>query len=589
MTLVCGAASSVACGQTGGSHGGTPTAESEGGAGGEENAQGGSSASGGRAASGGTGGSAGVTSESGGSGGAVENGSGGSAGKATASGGTGGGAAHAGAGGSTAGAGGSGGAAGHATAGRGGGGGTAGQAGAAGAGGVVMSTTPPPEQWLALWGGTSEDFTGGFSISPNHVIVAAGAFASASIDLDPTDGTDIRKHLTPVSEEDLTYSYDAFVVWLNADGTYRNGCTIQGNPGSLGLMQVAAGPNDEAVLTGEFTGTVDFDPGPGEEKHSVDITGGTYLMSLSADCELNWVYTFSDANSNDLTLPLDGRTIAVDKAGSIYVIGEFTDFDFDFGPGVHEVTAPGPEYSVNTFLLKLDASAGLDWVVNWGATSPSSVGLTGDDQTVVVSGSFGAATDLDSSAAVDSETPMGTTDAYALVFDSDGNQRWLFTHNRDATSRFDMDVIGGGADGSLVLGCSQNYYLTHRSNDGTELWTWDLAYQVHDAKVAPDGRLLLLGRLEGSQQPDPAQTSIDAPIYGEEFLSVFEADGTFVSSLTYGGQASAQGSEVMLYDGYAYVAGNFDMSSAYLPVDGKEQSFKPVGARDVFLFKTKLP
>lgn len=467
-------------------------------------------------------------------------------------------------------------------------GGAGGMGGAAG-GGVAGATAggAPPELWLALWGGTSEDFLDGFAISPNHVLVVAGDFASASIDLDPTSGTDVRQHLKPVSE--ASYKYDGFVVWLNADGSYRNGCTIPGNPGSLSLATVAAGADDSAILAGTFLGTIDFDPGPGQALRTAMLPYGSYLLSLNAKCELSWVYTWSDEVLSDPQLATN-HPIAVDKAGNIYVIGNFSQYDFDFGPGVQQRTASGGINSVNSFLLKLDSKAGFQWVRSYDSTTPSAVTVSADGKTVLVGGSFGGTVDLDPGAGQEMHTAQSVTDAYAIAFNSDGEKLWTLTHGDTATSHVQAGLVSVGADGSVVVGAPSNYFFTHRTSSGAELWTWDPSYHLKDAKIAADGQLALLGRLSSPQQPDPnAPTNPQPPSNGEEFLSVFKADGTYVSTLSYGGPSSVSGEELVLDGGYAYVSGYVESGFGYLPQGSTQVSVRASGSRDGFLFRTRLP
>ncbi len=471
-----------------------------------------------------------------------------------------------------------------------GGSGTAGSAGTAGA------ATQPTDQWLAVWGGSGVDLSGGFAISPNHVIIAAGHFGSPSIDLDPTAGVDVHQHLRPVTGGTLA-KQDAFVVWLNADGSYRRGCTIPGNPGNLSYhLTVAAGADDSAIVAGPFDGTVDFDPGPGEKSITALRTGATFVLSLTSSCELSWAYQLNDAILDDYLIAAKGRPLATDSSGNIYLVGVFTQFDFDLGPGSQLQTV---SQGYDSFLLKLSPSAGFVWVRRIHGGSPSVVSVSPDGKTIIVGGAYGGTIDLDPSSAEDLHTAQSQTDGYAVAFDAEGGFLWSYTHSDDATSRVELNNIVVGADGSTLLGAQNNYYFEHRAANGTPLWVWDPAYTVRSAAFAPDGRLLLLGRLYGGD-PDPSKPyNPTPPFYGSEFLSLFGPDGRFVSSLAFGGQSGdTTGNQIIFDDGYAYVSGTISESPvsnySYLPQgpqggQGNEVSLRPNGTDDAFLFRTKLP
>jgi hypothetical protein len=282
------------------------------------------------------------------------------------------------------------------------------------------------------------------------VVIAAGVFGSASIDLDPTEGVDLHQHLRPVTTG-MVSNQDAYVVWLNADGTYRRGCTLAGDPGSFGSMTLAAGADDSAILAGTFSGTIDFDPGPGTQLLTADSTWVTYILSLTSNCELGWVHALYDTTLADYVIAVRNRPLASDRDGNVYLIGWFRDFDFDLGPGVAQRMATPAGYA-NGFLLKLSADAGLTWVQTLPVVGASTVAVSPDGDTIVVGGAFGGTVDLDPTGAEDLHTAVGTTDAYALAFSAEGGFLWSHSHHGDTSSRYSLDTAALGADGSAISG-----------------------------------------------------------------------------------------------------------------------------------------
>lgn len=101
-------------------------------------------------------------------------------------------------------------------------------------------------------------------------------------------------------------------------------------------------------LLGLYTGTVDFDPGPG----SWAITGlydGTVIIKLDADANFVYAPAFNRVNNNGSCI---GRRLVVDDLQNIYMTGGFGgSVEFDPGPGVH-VMYEGRGWS-DAFVVKL--------------------------------------------------------------------------------------------------------------------------------------------------------------------------------------------------------------------------------------------
>jgi hypothetical protein len=289
--------------------------------------------------------------------------------------------------------------------------------------------------------------------------------------------------------------------------------------------------------------------------------------------------------------------LATDASGNIYLTGVFTQFDFDLGPGSQLQTVT---QGYDSFLLKLSPSAGFLWVRRIHGGAPSVVSVSPDGKMIVVGGAFGGTIDLDPTSAEDLHTAQSATDGYAAAFDAEGGFLWGYSHgdSDDAIAHVELNNIVIGAGGTMLLSARNNYYFQHRAANGSALWTWDPSYTVRSAAFAPDGRLLLLGRLYGGD-PDPSKPyNPTPPFYGSEYLSVFEPNGTFVSSLAFGGSSvDTTGNQVLLDGGYAYVSGTISESPvsnySYLPQgaqggQGNEVSLRPSGTDDAFLFRTKL-
>jgi len=89
-------------------------------------------------------------------------------------------------------------------------------------------------------------------------------------------------------------------------------------------------------VTGNFRGSVDFDPGPGVENHSSIAFVDIFLSRFdsSGNFQRADVWGGSDWDT--------GYKVAVDTTGNVYVTGYFMEtVDFDPGPGIDNRTANG--------------------------------------------------------------------------------------------------------------------------------------------------------------------------------------------------------------------------------------------------------
>ncbi len=108
---------------------------------------------------------------------------------------------------------------------------------------------------------------------------------------------------------------------------------------------VAVDVDANVYTVGDFWGTQDFDPGPGT--YNLTATGyrDAFISKLDGGGDFAW------AKKVGGTLGAEGRTIAVDDAGAIYLAGIFDGTaDFDPGPGAYYLTAVSRE---DWFILKL--------------------------------------------------------------------------------------------------------------------------------------------------------------------------------------------------------------------------------------------
>ena len=205
-------------------------------------------------------------------------------------------------------------------------------------------------QWARGIGGTGDEdvAAGGLAADGSGGVAVTGKF-TGSVDFDPGAGQFIRTSLG---------ASDAFVARLDASGAFQSAFTLGGATGAPTLADLGFGADGNLLVTGSFTGSVDFDPGAG----SNIITGlggsGTdvFVARYTPAGALLWVSRFGDA-VNGAGNANSGAALASDAANAVFVVGKFFRTpDFDPGTGNVRLISLGDS---DGFLVKLTADGSL--------------------------------------------------------------------------------------------------------------------------------------------------------------------------------------------------------------------------------------
>src|SRR5215831_10778338 len=132
-----------------------------------------------------------------------------------------------------------------------------------------------------------------------------------------------------------------------------------GEAGNAAGSSIAVDAAGNVYTTGDFSGTVDFDPGPG----TYNLTSaGTYDMFISKlDSSGNFIWAKQMGGNSDGNYA-SGVSITLDAAGNVYTTGVFSGtVDFDPGPGIFNLSVIRA-----SFVLKLAADGSFIWVKQTG-------------------------------------------------------------------------------------------------------------------------------------------------------------------------------------------------------------------------------
>jgi len=267
--------------------------------------------------------------------------------------------------------------------------------------------------WAKQMGGPMASQANYIAVDGLGNLVITGSFTE-TVDFDPGSG---------VFEMTAIYR-DIFIASLTSDGEFLWAKQIQSEYNDFG-QTIAIDPVDGSILvTGCFTGTADFDPGPGIFELSPSYLGDydIYVLKLDANGNFTWAVRIG-GDGWDF-----GQGVAVNSNSEIFLNGAFeSTADFDPGVDVYEMTASfGALQRTDGFVCKLGPNGRFLWAKQFGAEeSDWAYSIAVDDNgNSYTTGMFNGAIDFDPGAG---ETILTSEmwDAMIWKLDTDGNLVWV--------------------------------------------------------------------------------------------------------------------------------------------------------------------
>lgn len=260
---------------------------------------------------------------------------------------------------------------------------------------------------------TAGNYVWAFSIpngqSPKHTsmdingsgqIIVGGWFYDTT-DFDP--GVSVAQYI-PVQ----TGGYqNMFFASYNANMTYNWANHLRG-PSSSDFNALDVDGSGNIYITGDLTGTVDFNPGTATFNLSGASAGDIFVGKYGIGGDLLWAFEVGNSNTNH------SRDVSVDVYGNVYITGYMANtIDFDPGSGVANISA-----NSNGFVAKYSPNGDYDWAYPITSSFGNGYAIKPMDSTrVVFTGDFTGNGDFDPSSGTTNFSSNGNQDIYLMVWD----------------------------------------------------------------------------------------------------------------------------------------------------------------------------
>ena len=264
--------------------------------------------------------------------------------------------------------------------------------------------------WAKRVGGSNVDYGMGIAIDSSGDVIISGSFQN-TIDADPG----LANLFFTAS-----FGFDTYISKLDTNGNLIWARQFAGAGSNLNFIRDMAVDYLGNIYTcGYFTGTADFDPGPGTATLTSLGDYDAFIQKFAPDGSLEWVKKFGSAGHERI------HSIAVDQAANVFFTGFFENtVDFDPGQGMSNLSSIGGR---DIFLGKFNTAGDFVWVRHFGGAfqDDRGNGIEVDaDGNILSAGFFGNSVDFNPLVGNHILTSSGSTDGYISILDNDGNYKW---------------------------------------------------------------------------------------------------------------------------------------------------------------------
>lgn len=472
---------------------------------------------------------------------------------------------------------------------------------------LVANAQDPTLAWAKRMGGTDSDAGYSIAIDASGNVYTIGYFRD-TVDFDPGPG-----------EYKLVSTNDAsiFITKLDANGNFVWARQMEGRAYGYPSSPISIDDVSGSVyITGNFEGTVDFDPGPGTFELTSTGFQDIFICKLNSDGNFVWAKQMGGSSEGV------GNAIAVDASGNVYTTGGFSG-TIDFNPGADTFALTSTFLQSDMFVSKLDPDGNFVWakqmecLFSGFGVSPFSSGLSiaiDSLGNVYTTGTFRGKVDFDPGADTFELTGLGQFEIYVIKLNADGDFVWakqmggdswdignslaidasgniyitgFFKNTADFNPDPDTSFMLTSAGGGGGLNSGGDIFISKLDADGDFVWAKRMggSWPDNSYSIAVDalGNVYTTGYFESTADFDPgsdtfALTATDHDI----FISKLDSDGNFLWAKQIGSSESY--SIAVDASGNVYITGAFQDTVDFDPGPG-EYILTPTGNTDIFVVK----
>lgn len=429
---------------------------------------------------------------------------------------------------------------------------------------LIFSLASVRAQQNLKWAKSFAGQGNGVSVTTDQIgnIYIAGGF-SGTIDLDPGPGVFT---ITAVGTGEM------YVCKLDANGNFIWGKRMGGTGAGVGPACIRVDAGNNVIVCGNFSGTADFDPGPGVSNLSSVGGGDFFVAKYSSGGGFIWAKSCGSPNSEAV------NSIITDIGGNIYCTGYFqTTADFDPGAGTYTLTSNGQR---DIFVLKLNSAGNFVWAKRVGGLyDDTGLSIQLDVYGNLWStGYFSDVVDFDPGVSTYNLTNMNNDAPYLLELDATGN--FLLAKALNTATGYgngyslttdsygniysvgffagSMDFDPNGGIYNLNSAGNNDGYVSKLDAFGNFVWAKTIGGTLIDftrgISIDQNNNLYMIGHFQGTVDCDPSSATYTLASNGGDdvYVTKFDENGNFLCAGSFGGVNNESGAAITI-DGSANI------------------------------------
>lgn len=451
----------------------------------------------------------------------------------------------------------------------------------------------PVFQWVNSYGNSLADDGKSINVDGSGNVYAIGEFRG-TVDFDPGPGT---------SSLTSSGSADIYITKLN-----NNGNLLWAKRVGTSSTEVAGGitldPVGNVLITGSFSGTVDFDPGLGISNLISSGSNDVFVLKLDGNGNYIWARNMGGTSADN------GMAIVTNSSGDVFTTGEFNSTgDFDPSLLTFNITSAG---SSDIFVSKLDASGNFVWAKSFGGSS-TDIGLSiaTNSLGIFFTGYFQGIADFDPSSSTFNLNSAGSNDVFICRLNTTGNLNFAVNvggTGADISNSISLDantaiIIAGQFNGnadfdptvltnSLSSSGSSDVFVAKYSNSGTFIWARRVGgpFADYGLSVSTDAsnNIYTTGTFKGTTDFDPSVSSYTiASNSGSDdaFIHHLDMNGNFMWVKSFGGSNDENSNSISLDNlTNIYTTGSYQSTVDFDP-DVPIYNLTSLGNSDIYIHK----